>query len=278
MDNSYSEREKGTERVTMERITDIDPDITGETEPLTTILAVKCPDGIVMVSDSQATVRAEKMKTLAVTKIFSVNNFISVGGSGDADNIALFVDHLKHEFSDMSPNESEFRDKLQNAFWYLHKKYNLDARQYLGPNANPFNPILLVGAKNGDDTFGLYLLKNNGMVYPKNEHVVIGSGGDLARLVIKQLNRSMAAAGALLHDLLLEGVLPPSCYIINEVKESDSQSGGETKVMIIDSKGVRALSGDEVKKNYEEFLNMVILSSATLGIPIEDSKKMWPAV
>jgi 20S proteasome alpha/beta subunit len=161
-------------------------------------------------------------------------------------------------------------------FWHLHKKYNLDAREYLGINAHPFNPTLLAGAKNEDNSFGLYLLKENGMVYPKNEHTVIGSGSDLARLVIKQLNRSMAVAGGSLHKLPVEDAVKVSCYIINEVKESDSQSGGETKVVVVDSKGVKALSRDEVQKNYDEFLGIMTLTSASLGISAEDTKKMWP--
>jgi 20S proteasome alpha/beta subunit len=221
-----------------EGIEDIDPTITDETEPLTTIVAIKCPDGIVMASDSQATVR-DKTKTLGVTKIFDVNNFIGGGGSGDADNIILFVEHLREEFPRMSSTESEFRDKIQNVFWRLSKKYNLDAREYLGINAHPFNPTLLVGTKNEDNSFGLYLLKENGMVYPKNEHMVIGSGGDLARLVIKQLNRSMTVADGSLHKLPIEDAIIVSCYIINDVKESDSQSGGETKVVLIVLKALR---------------------------------------
>ncbi|MGC1932277.1 MAG: hypothetical protein WA667_25170, partial [Candidatus Nitrosopolaris sp.] len=228
-------------------------------------------------SDSQATVRVEKTKTLGVSKIFNVNNFICVGGSGDTDNIMLFVDRLTQEFPLMSPTENAFRDKIENEILRLHKKYNLDAREYLGQDINRFNPTLLVGAKNADNTFGLYLIKENGMVYPKNEHVVIGSGGDLARLVIKQFNRSMAVAGVVLHDLSVEDALPISCYIINEVKESDSQSGGETKVVIVDSKGVKALSRDDVQKNYDEFLGIMTLATASIGIPAEDSKKMWPS-
>jgi hypothetical protein len=67
-----------------------------------------------MASDSQATTRVEKTKTLGVTKIFNINNFMGVGGSGDADNIMLFVEHLTQEFPHMSSTESEFRDKIQN--------------------------------------------------------------------------------------------------------------------------------------------------------------------
>ena len=255
---------------------DIDPNITDETESLTTILAIKCPDGIVMASDSQATVRVEKAKSLGVTKVFNVNNFIRVGGSGDADNITLFVEHLIQEFPQMLSTESEFRDKIQNVFWRLHKKYNSDSREFLGINAHPFNPTLLVGAKNEDNSFGLYLLKENGMVYPKNEHVVIGSGGDLARLVIKQLNRSMTVADGSLHKLPVDGAISVSCYIINEVKESDIQSGGETKVMVIDSKGVKALSREEVQLNYDKFLGIMTVGLAPFGLSVENIKKLWP--
>lgn len=80
---------------------EIDED-TDDIEPLTTILAIKCPDGIVMASDSQATVR-DKTKTLGVTKIFNVNNFMGVGGSGDADNVELFVKNLIGKFPQMLP-------------------------------------------------------------------------------------------------------------------------------------------------------------------------------
>ena len=142
-------------------IENIDPNITDETEPLTTILAIKCPDGIIMASDSQATVRVEKAKTLGVTKVFSINNFICVGGSGDADNITLFVDHLVHEFPHMLSTEKEFRDKIQDVFWRLHKKYNLDSREFLGANAHPFNPTLLVGVKNEDNSFGIAAYAEN---------------------------------------------------------------------------------------------------------------------
>jgi proteasome beta subunit len=99
-----------------------------ETEPLTTILAIKCPNGIVLASDSQAT--EGKMKTLGVTKIFLLNDFIALGGSGDAYNIRLFMDAVKQEFTQISATETEFREKIQNLTWRLHKKYNTDAKEF----------------------------------------------------------------------------------------------------------------------------------------------------
>jgi 20S proteasome alpha/beta subunit len=278
MVDTYTERKKGTEQMITERITDIDPDITDEIDPLTTIVAIKCPDGIVMASDSQATQKVKTTKTLGVTKIFNVNNFMGVGGSGDADDTILFVDHLRQEFPRMSSTENAFRDKIQKTFWRLNKKYNLDARHYLGPNANPFNPTLLVGVKNANKSFGLYLLKNNMMVYPKNEYEVIGSGGDLARLVIKQINRSIAIVKLSLPKLPIEHAAVLSSYIINEVKESDSQSGGETKVVVINSNGVKELPSDEVQKNYNTFLEVIAKGFAPIfegELSEEQIKKAW---
>ena len=110
------------------------------------------------------------------------------------------------------------------------------------------------------------------MVYPKNEHVVIGSGGDLARLVIKILNRSMAIAGGSLHELTVEEAISVSCYIINEVKESDSQSGGETKVVVIDSNGVEELSREKIQENFK-FLGIMTVGFSPLGLAAEVIKK-----
>jgi 20S proteasome alpha/beta subunit len=124
---------------------DIDPSVTDE-EPLTTIIAVRCPDGVVIASDSQAT--EAKMKTLGVTKVSILNNIIAVGGSGDADDIRLCIEHLKQEFTQVSFTESEFRDKIQHLLLRLHKKYNLDTKEYLGKDAYPFKPNLFVGTKN----------------------------------------------------------------------------------------------------------------------------------
>ena len=72
------------------------------------------------------------------------------------------------------------------------------------------------------------------MVYPKIEYEVIGSGVVLWRLVIKQI-KSMAIGGSL--------------YISSEeeVKEWDSQTGGETRVVVINSKGLKAFPPDELK-------------------------------
>ena len=50
---------------------DVDPD--GYLDPMTTLLGIKCKDGIVVASDSQTTHKIEKTKALDVSKISVVN-------------------------------------------------------------------------------------------------------------------------------------------------------------------------------------------------------------
>jgi hypothetical protein len=86
----------------------------------------------------------------------------------------------------------------------------------------------------------------------------------------------MTIAGGSLHLLPVEDAISVSCYIINEVKESDSQSGGDTKVVVVDSKGVKELSRQEVQLNYDKFLGMMSMALASTGLSPEDIKKFWP--
>lgn len=257
---------------------DIDPSIIDDSEPLTTIIAIRHAGGVVIASDSQAT--EGKMKTLGVTKIFVVNGFMAVGGSGDADNVRLFVERAKAEFTEVSRSEGEFREKIQMFLWRLHKKYNLGARDYLGKDEKPFRPNLIVGARNGDGSIGLYFLREDGMVYHVDDMKIIGTGGDLARLVIKQFNRGYSIIGQSVPQLSSERVVESVCYAINEIKESDSKSGGTTKVVVIDSSHVRELPDDEVERNYTTFINGMAKALQLLfqrsGVSLDGLDRLFP--
>jgi len=88
----------------------------------------------------------------------------------------------------------------------------------------------------------------------------------------------MATVGGSLYMLEVVNAVKISCYIINEVKESDSQSGGQTKVVLVDSNGVKELTPDEVKQNYDEFVNLLAEGFLPIfqGRSKDEIKKMWP--
>ncbi len=60
-----------------------------------------------------------------------------------------------------------------------------------------------------------------------------------------------------LSKLPLQFVIPYASYVINEVKSTDKNSGGFTKVVVIDENGVRQLLDVEVNTHYEKFKKIV---------------------
>jgi 20S proteasome alpha/beta subunit len=117
-------------------------------------------------------------------------------------------------------------------------------------------------------------------VYSIDEYRTMGSGADLAKLVMKQLNRSMEILKGSLNILPTKDLVRICCYIIGEVKESDRESGGTTKVVVLDSSGVRELPDDEVQSNYKAFVAIEARLFSKLfegsGLSQTDIGKMFP--
>ena len=65
---------------------------------MTTIIAVKCKEGIIIASDSQST--AGITKNLMKVKFFQVNKFAGVGCAGFIGHINNLVDKMKDKLND----------------------------------------------------------------------------------------------------------------------------------------------------------------------------------
>jgi 20S proteasome alpha/beta subunit len=255
-------------------IGEIDAHLDEGLEPLTTVIGIKCIDGIVIASDSQATSKLQRTKTLGVSKIFKLNDFSLLGGSGDGGHIKILVGDFKERLSRGKFNKKKFRDIVEQAFLDLHKRHNTVRAKLLGLKGpqSLFHPSGILGAKFGANNFDLYLLRQDGWLIDVDDYEVIGSGKDLAEFVIKVLNRSTSIIGKTISNVKVEDVVRLACYIIKEVKESDSQSGGLAKVAVIDDSGVRELSENEVRENYETFVNVLAYGYSQLitDKPIEE--------
>lgn len=236
--------------------------------PMTTLIGIKCVDGIV--SDSQATYKFEGTKDLDVNKISVVKNTLTIGGAGNANNIRLLIEELETHASDEPLSDKDTLELIRKTVLGLHKKYNTDQIPYLGDKARDlFKPTVVIGAQLKDSNFGLYLVDSNAMIYPV-EDKVLGQGAPLARLVMKQLNRSLKVFGISLSKLSVEHLVKLACYIINEVKESDNVTGGLTKVTQIDASGAKSLSDDEISNTYDDFVKAM---SFGMGRLLEASDK-----
>jgi 20S proteasome alpha/beta subunit len=205
-----------------------------------------------------------------------------LGGSGDGGHIKILVEDLKEVLSHRKfNNRKKFRDTVEQAFLALHKKHNIQRAKLLGLNEPKglFHPSAILGTKFAHNNFGLYLLRDDGWLIDVDDYEVIGSGKDLAEFVIKVTNRSISVIDRTLSNVEVEHVIRLACYIINEVKDSDSQSGGLTRVAVIHNNGVRELSESEVRENYQIFSDVLTRGYSQLfgsEISPETFKKALP--
>lgn len=90
---------------------------------MTTILGIECKDGVVIASDSQATID-NKRKSMDITKITKINEYVVGGGAGDADHIKLFMEQMKEQLPNNPLSNTTLKEKIENIFLQLYKKYN----------------------------------------------------------------------------------------------------------------------------------------------------------
>src|SRR5688572_16612328 len=93
---------------------------TVELEPLTTVIGIKCNDGIILASDSQFT--ADKMKFFGGSKLFKINNFVALGAAGNVSQMTMLADALKQKlgeniFSELERSEERRVGKEYKAEW-----------------------------------------------------------------------------------------------------------------------------------------------------------------
>lgn len=234
---------------------------------LTTVIGIRCKDGVVIACDSQGSyVKGLEMKRLDVNKIFPIMKknqptvSLALAGSGDTDHIKILVEELNQALGDREFNDRDLRENIEEILLRLHKKYNLERSRFLGLSEENmfFAPYSILGARlKGDNSFGLYLLRPDGWVNPIDEYETIGSGAPFADLMLKQINRSLTVANMTLSSLNVRDAIMFSSYIINEVKTSDRYSGGLTRIGVVDINGFRQLPESEVISNYNEFLDII---------------------
>lgn len=221
---------------------------------MTTVIAIKSKDGIILASDNQGT--SSKIKT-AIKKVFKINSQIGIAASGDSSQIELFVDELKSNFQNEIESESGFKDQIYGIMLNLHRLHNYNHSFLCGYNASRlfFTPVSLAAVypRKGDSylcRMGFGTVGKNNEISPyiykvNNDHVAIGSGSTYARLVLIQQDRLYSAINTKLSNLSTEHSVGIATYVINEIKQLDLETGGKTQIAIVDRDGYRELSYDE---------------------------------
>ncbi len=222
---------------------------------MTTIIAIKSTDGIVMASDSQAT--TPTTKNLEVSKIYRINDSIGMSASGKEFQIKILLDKLKQDLENKEfDSESNLRKQLDNILIELYKTYNVERSIKLGYKETKlhFNPQALIAAKLKNNEFCLYYIYFNEttswITLIDSDYMAIGSGSTLANFVLMQQSRPYISSNQKLSDMNLLHNIGVATIVINEVKAVDRNTGGKTKIVLIRDKYVE-ISEHEQQQFYE---------------------------
>jgi 20S proteasome alpha/beta subunit len=228
-------------------------------EDMTTIIAVKCNEGIIIASDSQST--AGNTKNLMTSKIFQVNKFAGVGCAGFIGHINNLVNKMKEKSNDELMTDLDTKKNINDGLLELHKQYNIEHPKKAGYNTVIHNlkSSGIFGIKLKDNTFGLDLLLPSGKEFaipyllPINDYTSVGSGSVYAHLLLKTQFRVMTTvAQQPISSIPLKFLLWVVTYVINEIKETYTYSGGHTDISIINKDGYLNISKDTILKHYDE--------------------------
>ncbi|MGB7882357.1 MAG: hypothetical protein WBL44_06485 [Nitrososphaeraceae archaeon] len=153
---------------------------------LTTVIGIKCRDGVVIGTDSQFTDRVYDTKSLNENKIHKINDFMILGGAGDPYQTKVLVDSLQEHLGNKQYSDKELRKSIRRVLIRLHEEYN--------PNPPlSFYPLSLLAARTEESCI-LYIIQLP-YIYPVEQYEAIGSGSPLAQFLFKFSNRILDRVG-----------------------------------------------------------------------------------
>ncbi|MHB8278698.1 MAG: Ntn hydrolase family protein [Candidatus Humimicrobiaceae bacterium] len=191
---------------------------------MTTILGLYCSDGIVIASDSQATLGTVKRSQEDKITYIKINNYIDVvvAGSGTEAYISRFTDLFDENKTQKEINlPRDFADLCEDVIRVLVQRYpDLD----IG---------LITGIKISNNCFGLYSLYPIGVAEKINNYSCFGSGSTIAEYILARLYYP---------GISIEKAIKIAIYVIEEVKKVDTYSGGFIRVTFVNTTGVYAMN------------------------------------
>lgn len=236
---------------------------------MTTVIAIKCKDGIVIASDSQGTSGEEKT---TVTKVFQIKDYsIGGGASGYDDSIRDFVRLIK--IDNGWDSETKLRKEILEALYAFNNSFTFNIQDELNSITLKSFDIrlhILMGVKLKEREYLLYRIGLKDLEKPQiclieNDFESVGSGGRLANLLLTQQSRIHSFS-----ELDIDTTIEIALYIIDEVKNMDLLSGGNTQVVIIDNNGFKKIKVDQYPKFYNDMIDNL---SDNLVKKISDSNK-----
>ena len=213
----------------------------------TTIVALKCADGIVMAGDRRATM-GNVIASRDIEKVFATDDYSCIGIAGTA-GVALEIVRLFQV-------ELEHYEKIEGVLLSLDGKANRLAsmlRSNLGMAMQGLAVVpLFAGFDLSEQTGRIFSYDVTGGRYEEHDHHSIGSGSMFARGALKKLwSPGMAQAD----------VTRIAVAALYDAADDDSATGGPDLtrgifpiVTVVDADGYRRLTDDELEPIIRELI------------------------
>ena len=212
---------------------------------MTIIIGIKCKDGIVIGSDSQATDSYFRFKKVDYDKIYEHSNkigdnFYNLAGAGDPDYIEKTNLEIFMKFYESKISYFDFGNICEDAVNVICQKYIVGRAKELGllnisenhiPNLpdwqEQFDNLgfsIVTGTiinKGVAAISELYLVDLRGIAKKIETYCITGSGFLFAEYVLSRLYKK---------DINIIEAMNIIIYVIEEVKKHDPNCGGEVKI------------------------------------------------
>ncbi|MGQ9788274.1 MAG: proteasome subunit beta [Candidatus Hadarchaeaceae archaeon] len=194
-----------------------------------TVVGLRCKEGIALASDTRGT-SYYLVVSKKVPKLFKLDDFIAAAISGSSGDIQSFVNLLRVE-------AKLYRLNLGRP---ITTKGLVQVASNLLFGRRIF-PYIVAGVISGIDPDGpcLYFLDPVGGKIEEEKFASAGTGSTIAYGVLEQMYRD---------DISLEECTKLAAQSIKTAIERDAATGEKIVVAMIDSKGYRELSDEEVAK------------------------------
>jgi len=197
---------------------------------MTTIVGIKCSDGIVIGADTQKTLDAYfySYKELNYKKIFRIKNDILFAGAGNVTYIEKIKEALSERY-DNKKNQLNIPETFEKIFKFVYENYPID---------KPFQ--LIFGCKNSKKELNLYQIHSQCNIAEKIDHFyTIGTGNFFARYIINNF---------LDLDLSIVDAVSLICYVLDEVCKIDLNSGTPINIAYLKSCGISFVEKEKITK------------------------------
>lgn len=214
---------------------------------MTTIIGVKCKDGILMCSDTQSS--TDTVKDSAV-KIKPIGDLYLFGGAGASPYINHFYDILSDSLLHSKPNQTEI-DKINTAI-LNYSSFIQEWNKKVEFPVDPY-PHVLLGSVQGQ-SFHLWHIETPNIAEEVKDpfRSTIGTGGEIARHYFLTVERFLDKYSNYWVYLSTK-LIAQFCYLlISNILRIDLKSGGRVHFWKIDNDGVNPYPLNQffTSKNY----------------------------